>query len=269
MSDSATHLQVVEPPESSGGGLVDALRRRLDGTYSLDAWGMDDDVTRLAGRVARLRWSAEVEGLEHLPVDGPALLVANRRLGWSEPVVVASSLLGRTGRVVRPVGGSEFDPLRGLLRRLGALPARPVEVAAALRAGNLVLVPTRREPVRNRPGHLPIELLATAVATDVPLVPVAVFGWEFGRRWRVRIGAPVEVERPVGAGRSSSAKAVRWDPADEARLVGAAAVEVATALDAMLAELAERDLGHRILSVVPRIGGDATDAGVPGEWEGT
>lgn len=248
---------VPDPPEPPPTlGVVDTLRGRFSGDYELDPWGLDAAFTRLAGRLASLRWRATVTGIGNLPVEGPALLVANRRLGWSEPAVVASAVTERTGRIVRPVGGIDVDPVGGLLRRLGALPARPDEVAAALRAGNLVLVPTRREPLRTRPGHLPVELLAPAVAAGVPLVPVAVVGWEPGWRWTVQIGEPVVAENLTKRRRRSDPE-TRAD----ARAVGRAAVRVSTALETMLTDSFERGLGGRILSFLPPFRHDA----VPGE----
>lgn len=238
MSDPAPHLSVVEDLPSRPGPL-DLIRRRLDGTYSLDPWGFDEDVSRIAGRLSALRWRVTVEGLENLPGDGPALLVANRRLGWSEPAVVVSAVFRETGAIVRAAGGLQIDPVGGVLRRLGAIPARAAEVGAALRAGNLVLVPTRREPLRNQAGHLPVELLAPAVEAGVPLVPVAVIGWEFQRRWTVRIGAPVHTARK------------RSDRRSDARHVGTAAVGVAATLDDLLADAHEFDLLHRILARLP------------------
>ncbi len=246
MSASAAHLAVVDDDDRPGDdGLVGVIRRRFSGSYDLDAWGLDEDVTRLAGSVASLRWATSVIGSDALPSDGPALLVANRRLGWSEPAVVASAVLRDTGRIVRPVGGVGFDPVGGILRRLGTLPAAPDDVTAALRAGNLVLVPTRREPVRNRPGHLPIELVAAGLAVDAPLVPVGVIGWEFGRHWTVRIGEPIRLPRAARARRGG-----RVDP----RAVGTAAVEVAAKLDDLIGRGHERDLKDRVRSIVPAPG---------------
>lgn len=259
MTDAVIQL-VPDPPEPAvAPGAVELVRRRVEGTYDLDPWGLDVDATRLAGRVAAMRWRATVSGIEHVPAEGPALLIANRRLGWSEPAVVASAVARKTGRIIRPVGGIEVDPIGGLLRRLGALPARPDEIAAALRAGNLVLVPTRREPLRHRPGHLPIELLAPAVAARVPLVPVAVVGWEPGWRWSVQIGAPVVAGPPVER---------RADTRVDAREVGRAAVEVSSSLDAMLTDAFDRGLGDRLLSIVPGSRHRSNAASAEGTGEG-
>lgn len=250
MTEPAPHLTLVEDDRAEP-GLFDLVRRRLDGTYDLDRWGLDEDLAGLAAWFAGMRWVADVEGLDRLPGDGPALLVANRRLGWSEPVVLASVLRRASGAAVRPVGGVQLNPLGGLLHRLGAIPSRPAEVAAALRAGNRVLVPTRREPVRNRAGQLPVAFLEPAVALGVPLVPIAVIGWEFRRRWTIRVGEPVRVETPEASG------------VDVARQVGVAAVEVANSLDALLADAQDFDVLHR---AVAALSGPRRSEGVA-QWE--
>lgn len=256
MSTTAARLVAVEDRSPVPDSLFDVLRRRVSGTYELDPWGYDDDAARVVAEVMARRWSTVVIGADQVPSSGPALLVANRRMGWSEPAVVATALRQATGRAVRPVGGLGVDPFAGLARRVGLLPARPEEVVTALRAGNLVVVPTRREPVRSRPGHLPIDLIAAGLTAGVPLVPVAVIGWELGRHWTVRIGAPVH-----GAERRARS---RRGQGVEPRAVGLAAVEVAASLTSLLALGRERDLKDRALSLVPGVGdnrhGEADDS---------
>lgn len=196
---------------------VSVLRRRVRGLYRMDPWGLDVDATHVVATLSTLRWNISVEGIENLPETGPALLVANRRLGWSEPLVAALGILRQTDRVVRPAGGMDFDPIGGLARRFGAIPARVDEVAGALRASEMVLAPTRRDVKRFRAGHVPIELIAPAVELGVPVFPVAVVGFELGRTWTVRIG-------------SQAKKSKKFGP----RAVGKCGVEIAGLLQGML-----------------------------------
>ena len=225
-------LELVGEPAGEPVGVADDLpaivRRRIDGSYAIDPWGLDADVVALGSRLAALRWRITVTGLEHLPSDGPAMLICNRRLGWSEPAVLVTALAREGGRHVRPVGCPDIDPLGGLLRRFGALPARPDDVAGALRSGSIVAVPTRRELVRFRPGYLPVHLLEPAVEQGAAVLPVAVTGWEAGLRWTVQIGAPVP--RPSIAG---------------PRSVGRVAVDVAGALAELLDVAASRSVWQR------------------------
>lgn len=222
MSSEAA-LELVRDPDPASDDIPSVIRRRIDGSYAIDPWGLDADVVALGTRLAALRWHVTVTGLEHLPVDGPAMMICNRRFGWSEPAVLVTALAREAGRNVRPVGCPDFDPLGGVLRRFGALPPRPDDVAGALRAGALVAVPTRRELVRFRPGYLPIHLLEPAVEQHVPVLPVAVTGWEAGRRWMIQIGAPVR--RPSISGPRSVGKVAVEVAGELAELLDSAAAQ--------------------------------------------
>jgi hypothetical protein len=239
--------RLSEPPAAPGGvpaRALDGLRRRLDGDFRIDPWGLDPELVGLVALVARLRWHVDVVGAEHVPSEGPVLLVGNRRGGWTEPAVLLTGLASRLGRHVRPVGCPDVDPLGGALRRLGALPARREDVAGALRAGEVLAVPATRELVRFRAGHLPIDLLEPAVQQGAAVLPVAVTGWEVGRRWTVRIGAPVARPRSTGP-----------------RAVGRVAVDVATGLSALLDQSARQTSWGRARQVVDVVAGRARGTG--------
>src|SRR5688572_26909507 len=127
MSERAT-LTIVDneqdvPPR---GGLV---RRRFRGSYEIDPWGLDHDLVELASPLWSLRYGIDVDHADRLPEEGPALLVANRRLGLSEPFVLSRGVRLATGRHVRCVGVPDVAPVGPALRRLGGVLARPDEVA--------------------------------------------------------------------------------------------------------------------------------------------
>jgi hypothetical protein len=169
------------------------LRRRVDGSYTVDEWGLDPDLVQLASPVLAVRWHVVVEGADLLPPDGPALLVFNRRLGLSEPFVVSRGVRQATGRYVRVSGAPDVAPIGPALRRLGAVLARPDEIGGLLRADHLVAVglgPSVRH--RYLAGPAPAALLAPALATGVAVIPVAVTGREIGRRWRLVVGPAIE-----------------------------------------------------------------------------
>ena len=93
----------------------------------------------------RLRWDTVVGGDERLP--------GARRRRWSSSTPAASRWRrstprsrspGATGRPVRFVGRPDVAPVGALARRLGGLLARPDEVAGALRAGELLVMPATR-----------------------------------------------------------------------------------------------------------------------------
>ncbi|GGZ26135.1 acyltransferase family protein [Streptomyces nitrosporeus] len=79
-----------EPPEGPGGGSWDRriagglafLRRRLTGDYDVDEFGYDEELTdqvlmSLLRPLARSYFRVEVKGIENIPSDGGALVVAN------------------------------------------------------------------------------------------------------------------------------------------------------------------------------------------------
>jgi hypothetical protein len=178
---------------------VDLLRRRLSGDFAIDPWGLDRDVIEAAAPLARLRWVVELSGR---PVpEGPAVIVFNRRLGLSEPLVVAQALRRATDRDLRIVGLSDVPVLGPTLRRFGSVLDHPEEVASLLRDGALVGVPLGLEVRhRHRAGSLPPDAIASVVATGVPVVPVVAVGREVGRTWRVVVGdplPPVERDHPL------------------------------------------------------------------------
>jgi 1-acyl-sn-glycerol-3-phosphate acyltransferase len=150
--------------------LVQALRPRLDAL--LDKW-----------------FRVVVEGAEHLPPDGRALLVANHggALPWDAVVLIAA--LARAGRQVRPLveDGVMTAPFLGtFLNRMGCVRASQDNATRLLQRGEACLVfPEgmlglsktwgRRHQLQRfgRGGFVRL-----AVRTETPLLPVAVVGAE-------------------------------------------------------------------------------------------
>lgn len=185
---------------SAGRGLTPAafVRRRVEGTHHVDEWGLDADVVDLLSPLFGLRWSVEVQWPEHIPTEGPAVLVHNRALGLSEPVVLARGVRQSTGRPVRTAGLIDVAPVVTVGRVLGAVADRPDELTGLLRSGALVGLPLDRDVRPRRTGRLAAAALAPALATGAAVVPVALVGSELGRRWRLLVGAPVA--HPDGGG---------------------------------------------------------------------
>ena len=158
-----------------------------------------------------LRWELAVEGAERLPTVGGAVLVFNRRLGASEPWVLARGIRRSTGRFVRTIGVPDVAPIGPFLRRFGGVLDRPDEIAGLLRAGQLVGVPMARDlRSRERVGALDAERLEAAIATDRPVVPVALVGREIGRSWRIVVGEPVPYDAEGGPLAAAEPKTLRW-----------------------------------------------------------
>ncbi|MBI2710847.1 MAG: hypothetical protein HYX34_14310 [Actinobacteria bacterium] len=174
------------------------LRRRFDGTYPVDEWGLDRDLVELMSPLVGLRWATDARGVEHLSADGPAVLVFNRRFGLSEPFVLARGVRLAADRPVRFVGAPDIAPVGPALRRFGAVLGSHAEVAGLLRAGHLVGIPLERAVRhRHKAGRLPVEALAAALDAAAPVVPVALVGREVTRRWVVAVGEPLS---PSGQG---------------------------------------------------------------------
>lgn len=149
---------------------VTFLQRRLQGTFEVDPWGLDLDLLDAVSPLADLRWSFTIDG-EELLRDGPALLVAPRRLrAPSEPLVLAAAVYRTVGRPLRVLGIPDVAPLGPLLRRFGAAVDHPAEAASLLRAGHLVLS-----------RH------AIDVHAGIPVLTVEARGWELGRRWHIAV----------------------------------------------------------------------------------
>jgi hypothetical protein len=195
------------------------LRRRFHGTHHVDEWGLDPDAVRLLSPLVGLRWSVEAQGTERIPTSGPAVLVHNRRLGLSEPVVLARGVRGATGRHVRTAGLVDVAPVATAFRALGAVVDRPDELRGLLRAGELVGLPLGRDPrLPRRAGGLAPEALAPALDAGAAVIPVALVGLEVGRRWRLLVGRPLALPGDVG-------------PLGVAELVDAARAGVQSLLD--------------------------------------
>jgi putative phosphoserine phosphatase / 1-acylglycerol-3-phosphate O-acyltransferase len=133
-----------------------------------------------------------LEGLEHLPSSGPALLCANHRSYFD--VAALAQVAARLGRPVRALAKAElFDaPVVSLLARaLGAIrvdravdPAEAYrEALCALTAGEVVIVLPQGTIPRGESffdPHLRGKTGAArlAAAADVPVVPIGVWGTE-------------------------------------------------------------------------------------------
>lgn len=192
-------LPVPVHPPSAVASVGAAVQRRLRGDYDVDEWGLDPDLVHACDPLFALRWGITVEGAANVPAVGGAVLVFNRRLGVSEPWVVARGIRQATGRYVRTVGTPDLAPVGPLLRRFGGVLDRTDEISGLLRAGQVVGLPVQRD-VRNRErvGALEVARLQAALDTGCPVVPVAAVGRELGREWKLVVGAPVAPRRRAG-----------------------------------------------------------------------
>lgn len=95
------------------------------------------------GDLARRYHQATMTGLEHIPREGPALLVANHGIFGADAFILGLEIYRRTGRLPRGLVEHFFfkiPALGALMQRLGGLRGTRAHGVAALRAGELVLV---------------------------------------------------------------------------------------------------------------------------------
>ena len=83
--DYGIDVDYVAPPEP----LARALRRRIDGRYPVDPFGMDPHFGDLVAPAIDFLVRVDIQGGEHVPATGAAALVANRGFGVFEPAAVA------------------------------------------------------------------------------------------------------------------------------------------------------------------------------------
>jgi 1-acyl-sn-glycerol-3-phosphate acyltransferase len=194
-------LPPAAPPalweERLAGGL-DFLRRRLLGDYGVDEYGFDADLTDsvLLPLLKPLydRWfRVEVNGIENIPAEGGALLVANHAGGlWAlDSVMTAVAVHDEhpAHRHLRMLGADLIFATPGLgalARKAGATLACAPDAERLLSAGELVGVwpegfkgigkPFRERYTLQRFGRG--GFVQTALRTGAPIVPVSVVGAE-------------------------------------------------------------------------------------------
>lgn len=174
------------------------LARARAGATPIDATGADVEAQALArpflAWMCRAWWRVRVTGLEHVPAQGPVLLVGNRAglLPWDGLVVAATLDFAAPDA---PPARVMFDPalvrtpiLATVLARLGHLPDVRGNAARLLANGARVVgFPEGERGAGRTRGErwsvlpLDVELFedACAASVTVPVIPVAIAGaWE-------------------------------------------------------------------------------------------
>ncbi len=192
--DPHESASTVEPHGTSLGltDLPGLVRRRLKGDYVVDPWGADHDWLDAMAYALRFVVRPSAEGLERVPEDGPAVLVANRRIGIGEALALAIAVRRHNGRLLRLVGAPDRAPIGPMVRRIGAVQAQVAEIRSLLLADELVGIPLSGQARVQRAGTVRPELLVPAIELEVPVLPVAIVGGELTGSWRIAIGHPIE-----------------------------------------------------------------------------
>ena len=171
------------------------LRRRVTGEYELDEFGYDADLNDqvllpLLRPMVEKWFRVEVRGIENIPSDGSALIVANHSGtmpldGLVSQVVVAD----HTGRPLRTLAADLVfqTPFVGeLSRKGGATLANNDDAERLLRQGNLVGVWPEGFKGLGKPFSERYKLqrfgrggfVSAAMRTGVPIVPCSIVGAE-------------------------------------------------------------------------------------------
>lgn len=162
----------------------------------------------IVGAFCRGPYRLQVEGRDALPVDGPAVVVANHR-SYIDPFVLGYAL-GRTPRFVTTVRVFRNPLTRWFCERMEAIPARRGgadpravrEVLRTLDAGRVVAIfPEGERSWDGRPLPYMRGALRLLSRLEVPIVPASLVGtYEAWPRWapqprlsrlRVVFGAPI------------------------------------------------------------------------------
>lgn len=177
---------------------VQFIQRRLRGDYSTDPFGMDRDIIEVARPfltfMYRTWWRVTTTGLEHVPSEGRALLVANHSgvLPWDGAMIataVVNDHPAQNERIVRSLHLHWFTTLPVIaptLAALGQVPGIPENAIRLLERDELVCVfpeglkgvgklfKDRYKLARFGRGGF----VQAALRTRAPIVPVAVVGAE-------------------------------------------------------------------------------------------
>ncbi|HEX3334867.1 MAG TPA: lysophospholipid acyltransferase family protein [Jatrophihabitans sp.] len=174
------------------------LRRRLEGSYDVDEYGFDRDLTENAilPLVMPLyqRWfRVEVNGVEHIPAEGGALLVANHAGGlWALDAVMTSVAVHvehPARRYLRMLGADLLFSAPGVgtvARKTGATLACTEDADRLLAAGELVGVWPEGFKGIGKPFNDRYKLqrfgrggfVHAALKAGVPIIPVSIIGSE-------------------------------------------------------------------------------------------
>jgi 1-acyl-sn-glycerol-3-phosphate acyltransferase len=182
-------------PRDARAGVERALRR-LEGDYSEDEWGFDEEfaemVEPLAGFLYDRWWRVRTSGVQNVPSHGRALLVANHAgiLPW-DGVMISTALLRehplpRYPRFLVLNWAFDLPGISTALRKVGGVVASPYNALRLLEQDHLVAVFPEGVKGTGKPFSERYRLqrfgrggfVELALRTGAPIVPVAVVGSE-------------------------------------------------------------------------------------------
>ena len=134
----------------------------------------------------------EIDGVEHIPSEGPAILVGNHR-SYFDPAVMAM-VVAKSGRTVRflgkkevfdiPIVGSIAKAMGGIRVDRGSGSDQPLEAAVAALAGGEMVAIMPQGTIPRGPAFFEPELKGRwgaarlAQLSGAPVIPVGLWGTE-------------------------------------------------------------------------------------------
>ena len=174
--------------------LMSALRRRASGEYEVDEFGLDPEMHDLFNSmlepVAESWFRLQVRGIENIPADGGALLVANH--SGTVPVdglITGYAVMKHTGRPIRPLGADlvfKLPYVGQIARKMGATLACAEDAERLLASGELAAVWPEGFKGVGKPFSERYKLqrfgrggfVSAAMRAQVPIIPVSIVGAE-------------------------------------------------------------------------------------------
>lgn len=174
--------------------ILAGIRKRLSGDYEVDTFGFDAQITDILTNaiepIAEKWFRLEVRGVENIPTDGGALLVANH--SGTVPIdglITGYAVKKYSGRNLRPLGADlVFSlPFVGqIARKVGATLACAEDAERLLTTGELAGVWPEGFKGIGKPFAERYKLqrfgrggfVSSAMRAQVPIVPVSIVGAE-------------------------------------------------------------------------------------------
>jgi 1-acyl-sn-glycerol-3-phosphate acyltransferase len=180
--------------ESKVATLLATLRKRLSGRYEVDEFGFDPQIAEVLSAaiepLAEKWFRLEVRGVENIPEDGGALLVANH--SGTVPIdglVTGYAVKKYAGRNLRPLGADlvfSLPVVGQVARKVGATLACQEDAERLLTSGELAGVWPEGFKGIGKPFAERYKLqrfgrggfVSAAMRAQVPIVPVSIVGAE-------------------------------------------------------------------------------------------
>jgi 1-acyl-sn-glycerol-3-phosphate acyltransferase len=175
---------------------ADMVKRHFTGEYDTDEWGLDweflDAMRPFLSFLYKIYWRVETTGIEHIPVEGKALLVANHsgQLPWDSMMIGTAVLSEQPAqRLVRTLYDA-FTPrvpfVSAWLNRMGQTLATVENGTRMLAQEELVAVfpegyKGMGKPFKDRyklARFDQVDFVKMALSSGAPIIPVSVVGAE-------------------------------------------------------------------------------------------